>query len=283
MMQQATAMPGKALDVKKMPGHWILARLGKRVLRPGGRQLTARMLAALDVRPSDRVVEFAPGMGATARLTLERGPASYIGVERDKDAAVRLRSFVDGPGRRIQQGSAEESGLPAESATAVYGEAMLSMQPDATKRAIVREAARLLAPGGRYGIHELSVLPNDIPESLREEIRAELTSDIHVGVRPMTPCEWRELLKEAGFDVAFETHAPMHLLEVGRLIRDEGFFGFLRILWNAAREPEARARALDMRRSFRRYQSHLGAISIVATKSGRRAEAGTPEIAAMAS
>jgi len=281
-MQHAMAMPGKALDVKKMPGHWVLARLGKRVLRPGGRRLTRTMLRALDIRPGDRVVEFAPGMGATARLALEHGPASYTGVERDRDAALRLRGFIHGPGRRIQQGSAEESGLPVESATAVYGEAMLSMQPDATKRAIVKEAARLLMPGGRYAIHELSVLPDGISEDLRQEIRAELTSDIHVGVRPMTPREWRELLEEAGFDVAFEARAPMHLLEVGRLIRDEGFFGFLRILWNAAREPEARARALDMRRSFRRYQKHLGAITLVATKAGRHTGDAAPETAAMA-
>lgn len=276
-MQHAAAMPGKALDVKKMPGHWVLARLGKRVLRPGGRQLTHTMLRALDIQPHDRVVEFAPGMGATARLTIERGPASYIGVERDKDAALRLCAFVDGPGRRIQQASAEESGLPAASATVLYGEAMLSMQPDATKHAIVHEAARLLMPGGRYAIHELSVLPDAISEDLRQEIRAELTSDIHVGVRPMTPREWRDLLEEAGFDVAFEARAPMHLLEVGRLIRDEGIGGFLRILWNAAREPEARARALTMRGSFRRYRNHLGAITLVATKSGRRTEPLSPE------
>ena len=30
---------GEKLDTTKMPGHWLLARLGKRVLRPGGREL----------------------------------------------------------------------------------------------------------------------------------------------------------------------------------------------------------------------------------------------------
>ncbi|PRC44304.1 SAM-dependent methyltransferase, partial [Mycobacterium sp. ITM-2017-0098] len=29
-----------------LPGHWLLARLGKRVLRPGGLELTTRLLAA---------------------------------------------------------------------------------------------------------------------------------------------------------------------------------------------------------------------------------------------
>lgn len=28
----------------KLPGHWLLARMGKRVLRPGGRKLTEKMV-----------------------------------------------------------------------------------------------------------------------------------------------------------------------------------------------------------------------------------------------
>lgn len=37
-------LPGSELDVAKMPGHWLLARLGKRVLRPGGLKLTRALL-----------------------------------------------------------------------------------------------------------------------------------------------------------------------------------------------------------------------------------------------
>ena len=41
-----TFAPGEGLKTEKMPGHWVLARLGKRVLRPGGMQLTRRLLEA---------------------------------------------------------------------------------------------------------------------------------------------------------------------------------------------------------------------------------------------
>lgn len=51
--------PGEVLSVEKMPGHWLLARLGKRVLRPGGLGLTREMLSVLDVRPEDEVVDIA--------------------------------------------------------------------------------------------------------------------------------------------------------------------------------------------------------------------------------
>ena len=48
-----------------LPGHWLLARLGKRVLRPGGVELTRRLLAAAEVGGAD-VVELGPGLGRTA-------------------------------------------------------------------------------------------------------------------------------------------------------------------------------------------------------------------------
>lgn len=61
--------PTRATDtLHKVQGHWVLAAAGKRVLRPGGLALTQRMLEALAIGPQDRVVEFAPGLGVTARM-----------------------------------------------------------------------------------------------------------------------------------------------------------------------------------------------------------------------
>lgn len=77
-----TVLPGQALQTDKMPGHWLLAKLGKRVLRPGGIELTQRMLDALKVHSRDKVVEFAPGLGLTAdRLRME-GTLDSGGVQR---------------------------------------------------------------------------------------------------------------------------------------------------------------------------------------------------------
>jgi len=40
-----------------MPGHWLLARMGKRVLRPGGIQLARQMLDALQISSSDTIMK----------------------------------------------------------------------------------------------------------------------------------------------------------------------------------------------------------------------------------
>lgn len=258
--------PGEGMRTEKMPGHWVLARLGKRVLRPGGMQLTRRLLGALRIQRSDHVVEFAPGMGVTARLTIESGPASYTAVERDEAAAKIVSGYLKGDRQRCVIGSASDTGLPDQFATVVYGEAMLTMQTEETKRDIVREAHRLLKCGGRYGIHEMCLLSDNLDEVTRKETERALTGVVHHGVRPLAVSEWRAILESEGFEVQSEDMASMSLLEPRRLISDEGIAGALRFIWNVARDSEARRRVLEMRAVFRRYRSKLGAVALVAIK-----------------
>jgi hypothetical protein len=81
-------------------------------------------------------------------------------------AADCLRDRLAGTRAEIVLGLAEQSGLPGACATVVYGEAMLSMQSQEQKNRIAAEARRLLAPGGRYGIHELCYSPDDLSDHL---------------------------------------------------------------------------------------------------------------------
>jgi SAM-dependent methyltransferase len=249
-----------------MPGHWLLAQMGKRVLRPGGLQLTHQLLEDLRIQATDHVVEFAPGLGTTAHLTLRRNPATYVAVERDAAAAAIVRGYLSGTAHRCVTASAEETGLSSGCATVVYGEAMLSMQPATTKARIIAEAARLLRPDGRYGIHELCLVPDDVGDEIRLGIQRDLSDEIHVGVRPLTYAEWRELLEAAGFEIESQHDAPMHLLEPKRLVQDEGLSGALRFAWNVATHRTARQRVLRMRSVFRKYCSHLVAVATVSRK-----------------
>lgn len=254
---------GQGQCVEKLQGHWILARAGKRVLRPGGIELTQGMLNALAIGGQDRVVEFAPGLGITARMTLERHPASYCGVEREPAAVECLWKQLAGTGSRIVFAEAGESGLPSSSATVVYGEALLSMQTAEQKKRIISEACRLLVSGGRFAIHELCLLPDDIPNATRREIQMAMSRAIHVGVQPLTRREWVRCFEQNGFKVVWSRQAPMHLLEPRRLLRDEGIGGALCFVFNVVTNPVVRRRVLAMRQLFRTYAQHLGAICLV--------------------
>jgi ubiquinone/menaquinone biosynthesis C-methylase UbiE len=229
-------------------------------------QLTKVMLAALHIRPTDDVVEFAPGMGVTARLTLRLEPASYTAVERDETAAEIVSGYLHRPTQKCVIGNASDTGLPDESASVVYGEAMLTMQTEETKRAIVREAFRLLKQGGRYGIHEMCLKSDNLNENQKRETERALTGVVHHGVRPLAVSEWVALLESEGFVVQSIDTAPMSLLEPGRLLRDEGFRGALRFATNLLRDAEARKRVLEMRTVFRRHRQQLGAVTITASK-----------------
>lgn len=266
--KSGNALPEEEVEIRKMQGHWLLAKMGKRVLRPGGLELTRKMLTALDIGGNDEVVEFAPGLGVTAEMTLKKNPAGYTAIEREEAAAGQVRKYLQGENQTCRIGLAEKTGLPDASATVVYGEAMLTMHPDGRKSEIIREAARILKPGGRYGIHEVGIIPNDIEDVLKKEIKQELSRSIHISAVPVTMDEWKALLEDEGLEVRAVLTEPFHLLEPRRLVQDEGLPGALRFAGNLLRNKEARNVVLGMKRVFRKYRKHLSGMSMVALKPG---------------
>ncbi|MFD4353665.1 methyltransferase domain-containing protein [Nocardia sp. NPDC058518] len=259
-----TPLPFDHRDSAHIPGHWLLARLGKRVLRPGGIELTERMLDAAHLPGAD-VVELAPGLGKTATAILGRVPASYRGVEADAAAAARSAEVI-GTAGTVTTGDAADTGLAASSADAVIGEAMLTMQTDPHKSAIIAEAFRVLRPGGRYAIHELALTPDDLDGGIKTEIRKALARSIKVNARPLTRAEWTDLLTAGGFEIETVTFAPMALLRPRRVLADEGLLGTARIVRNVLRDRSARQRVLAMRATFNTHRRALVAIAVVARK-----------------
>ncbi len=261
-----TALPEDDKDARQMQGHWLLAKMGKKVLRPGGIELTRKMLASLNIGSQDIVVEFAPGLGVTAKMALEMNPVSYTAIEAEEAAADRVRSYLHGDRQTCNIGLAEKTGLPAESATVVYGEAMLTMHSDEKKRLIIKEAARILKVGGRYAIHEVGIVPDEADSALQKEIRTELSRSIHIGASPGTLSHWKTLLEGEGFRVEDVITSPFHLLEPKRIIEDEGLAGALKFAFNLLRHGDARRVFLDMKRVFKKYHSHLTGMVIVVVK-----------------
>lgn len=213
--------------------------MGKKVLRPGGKDLTLKLIKGLSISSGDRVIEFAPGIGFTAFKVLEKNPKLYTGIELNEEAAHNLRKKINGENRSIIIGNA--SGVPLENncADKLCGEAMLTMQADHKKSAIIKEAHRLLRKGGLYGIHELGLTPDHIDEKEKAEIQHELALCIKVNARPLTQPEWINLLEKEGFRIKEIKTNPMLLLETKRIVDDEGLFRTLKIGFNIIRQPKA--------------------------------------------
>ena len=247
-------------------GHWILAKVGKKVLRPGGKELTMLLIKNMDINPSDDVVEFAPGLGFTASLACAKKPNSYIGVDRNKQASELAKKNIRYDKVKMIVADAADTTLPDSYATKVYGEAMLTMQPPEHKKAIVREAARILKAGGYYGIHEMGLQPDHIADDIKENVYRDLSSNIRVHARPLTAQEWCKLLEDEGFDIVKVNTNAMALLDLKRVLQDEGLFRTLKVTFNILRYGDLRKRILQMRQIFHKHRNNINSIAIVAQK-----------------
>jgi SAM-dependent methyltransferase len=259
---QSAVLPLSERRIEDVPGHWLLARLGKRALRPGGTAMTSTLLRDASLSAAD-VVEFAPGLGRTATEILRNWPKSYLGVERDPDAARIVAELVAARGE-CRNLDASATGLPDASADVVVGEAMLTMQTERGKRAIVQEASRLLRPGGRYAIHEMALQPDEIDPAIANEACLGLARSIKVNARLLTVAEWRALLEGAGLVVDVVRTSPMALLRLRRNVADEGLAGTLRIAGNILRSRDVRRRVTDMWKTFHQHRHSIVAVSLVA-------------------
>ncbi len=244
----------------------MLGRLGKRVMRPGGLAPSRRMIEALRIGPDDDVVEMWPGLGRTAALALAGAPRSYTGIERGAAEASRARAVLSGPDQRCLVAPVHRTGLASGCATVVYGEALLTLEPASRKSAIVAEAARLLRPGGRYGIHELLLTPDGLAEAAKADIERTLSRVLAVGARPLTATEWRGLVESGGFAVQTEHTCPLLLLDPRTFLADEGLVGAIAFLGRTLAHPEVMPRLALIWRTFQRYRDHLGAIALTAVR-----------------
>jgi SAM-dependent methyltransferase len=247
-------------------GFWVLSQLGKKVLRPGGKELTEEIIHFLQINSQQTVVEFAPGKGFTTELLLLKQPKEYFGIDIEPQTISELQKKFNLTNQKFILTSAANTGLGNNIADVVLGEAMLTMQADHRKSEIISEAFRVLKPGGKYAIHELGLTPEDLNESVKKEMLVNLSKVGRVNARPLTQSEWVEILMNNGFVIKEVIQAPMQLLELRRLIADEGLFGLLGIVYRLLTKPKVRKSVLAMKSTFQHYSNNLIGIGIIAEK-----------------
>jgi arsenite methyltransferase len=136
-------------------------------LHPGGSELTERLGGMLSLGPRMRVLDVAAGRGASALAMAKRFGCDAIGLDlswRNMDAARREASEVSSCAQvTLCCGDAERLPFADGSFDAITCECALCTFPD--KRAAAAEFARVLRPGGRLGVSDLTrqgALPADL-------------------------------------------------------------------------------------------------------------------------
>lgn len=131
---------------------------------PGGLSLTRCLAEQLRLRSGQRVADIAAGPGATARLAADYD-VTVDGVDLGQSTIERARTATADAGLaakvRFHLGDAERIPLPDSTCDAVVCECAFCTFPD--KATAAAEFARVLRPGGRIGITDVTVAEGGLP------------------------------------------------------------------------------------------------------------------------
>jgi arsenite methyltransferase len=154
--------PADALEVKTCcaavyQSDWARLLLGES-FHPGGLELTARLGALLALGPGKRVLDVAAGQGTSALFLAQRFGCEVLGVDYGSEAVRKANAAAEAAGLahlvRFQQGDAERLPVDDGSVDAIICECAFCTFPD--KPTAAAEFARVLRPGGRVGLSDLT-------------------------------------------------------------------------------------------------------------------------------
>jgi len=163
-----------------------------------GRLATAALVDLAHITASDRVLDAGTGIGGTARLIAAERGARVTAVDIAPeycDVAAWLNDAV-GLGEEIEVGVADVTALPFDDASFDVVVSQHVQMNIADKRRLYAEARRVLVPGGRLALWDVTAGPGG-PLHLPVPW-ATAAEHSHL----VTPDRLAELLREAGFATA---------------------------------------------------------------------------------
>src|SRR5947208_12324888 len=173
-------------DTDVLPEKAVLASLG-----------CGNPTALSDLRPGEKVLDLGSGGGIDVLLSARRvGPTGFAyGLDMTDamlEAAERNRQEAGIENVRFLRGVIEAIPLPENVVDVVISNCVINLSAD--KRQVLREAFRVLVPGGLFAVSDI-VIQVQIPQVVRADIEA--WADCVAG--SLEEETYRQLLAEAGF------------------------------------------------------------------------------------
>ncbi len=196
---------------------------------PGGLALTRELAKEMKLSREDHLLDVACGRGASALMLAQVFKCRVTGIDSSPEAIQQARS--EARRYRLERlvtftlGDAADLPFPGETFSTALCECSTSLFSD--RRCAFRELARVLPPGGRLGVSDVTFRPAALPKPLDLPLAQALCIP-----RGMGPERYARLMEEAGFSVRQQVD---HSEAVARLLeRVESLFGVGLLPWPAA-------------------------------------------------
>jgi arsenite methyltransferase len=169
--------------------------------------------ALAELRPGEKVLDLGSGGGVDVLLSARRvGPTGFAYGLDMTDAMLELaeRNRVEAKVENVRflKGVIEDIPLPEGAVDVVISNCVINLSAD--KGQVLREAYRVLTPGGRFAVSDI-VFQGDIPKTIRQDLEAWAGCLAGALEEPT----YRRLLDEAGFiDLEVEVTRRYSLQEV---------------------------------------------------------------------
>ena len=217
-------------------------------LHPGGLGLTNRLGRLMGLEDGDVVADLASARGESAQALSRVFHCSVLGVEFGAEAVRHAHDAAADSGRaHFIRGDAEC--LPFR--TGVFDAAVCecSMSLFINKAQAVAETARLLKPGGRFGLSDVTIEPGSLPDELQGDLGQVLCM-----TSALTADGYVDLLEDGGFEVTERLDASSEIIKLLDEVQGKlaAFLAFTRMNGVAAgdgqleRSPELVAKVRDM-------------------------------------
>jgi arsenite methyltransferase len=182
--------------------------------------------AVADLSEGETVLDLGSGAGADVLISARRvGPTGRaIGLDMTDEMLALARANAEQagvPNVEFLKGYLEDMPLPDAAVDVVISNCVINLSAD--KGTVIREAARVLRPGGRFAVSDV-IADSDMDEATRADMAA-WTGCI---AGALTEADFSTVLRDAGFeDVEVRETHRVHEHAVAAIIR--------------ARKPSARA------------------------------------------
>jgi arsenite methyltransferase len=176
--------------------------------------------ALAQLNPGEKVLDLGSGGGIDVLLSARRvGPTGFAyGLDMtDEMLALAEKNKAEAGAKNVTflKGHIEEIPLPDNTVDVVISNCVINLSSD--KGQVLREAFRVLAPGGRFAVSDV-VAQGELPADLRQDMEAW----VGCVAGALEEGEYRRLLSDAGFgDIDIEVTRVYDPRELDESLRED--------------------------------------------------------------